>query len=273
MNMAFRIIAPLGLAAIASGLAGCPAPRDYIECVDDTSCGLAVGGECLVNADTGHRFCAYPDVECPTGFRWSDYDVEEPISGECVPAAAVDAGVDADAGTGDAGTGDAPTDAAAQVAFDVGFVSQWTIGGEPTSMTEYEWIRIVNRSSAPLDLAAGQVTNVAISDNRFVITAMWQTASTVLDPGKSAGALSTRAVPFVVSNGLVTEPAQNTVEGLLQFRVSTFPPSGAWFGVQVEITVQIGNARATLPVVVGNSGTNVNPAATQGMRVSSVPIP
>lgn len=86
---------------VAVALAGCPGPSSFIECVDQTSCGLAVGGECLVNPATGHKFCAYPDGSCAGGLRWSDYDVEESISGTCV-ADDRDAGVDAT---------DAPTDA------------------------------------------------------------------------------------------------------------------------------------------------------------------
>ncbi len=254
----------VALAAVAAvvGLAGCPAPQAFIECIDDTNCALAGGGQCLPNPVTGHQFCAYPDGDCASGFRWSDYDVEEGISGECFATPPIDAGTDV--GNPDGG---------GQVSFDVGFVSEWVIGGEPQSMTEYEWIRVVNTSSMPLDLSVGQVTNVSISDNRFTITSTWQTVTTVLDPGKSAGRLSTRASPVIVSNGLVSEPAQDTVEGLLQLRITSFPPSGAWFGVQVEITIQIGNARATLPLVVGQSGTDMTPMATLGARVSSVPVP
>jgi hypothetical protein len=59
----------------------------FIECIDDTSCGLHDGGHCLANAATGHSFCAYPDPACVGGLRWSDYDVEDSISGTCVAAA------------------------------------------------------------------------------------------------------------------------------------------------------------------------------------------
>lgn len=72
-------------AFVALVLAGCPVdPPPFIECEDQTSCGLAVGGQCLVNPATGHQFCAYPDGACPSGLRWSDYDVEASISGVCV---------------------------------------------------------------------------------------------------------------------------------------------------------------------------------------------
>lgn len=90
---AARLIPLLSVTLAAT--AGCPGPRGFIECIDDTSCGLASGGHCLVNADTGHQFCAYPDSACPDGFRWSDFDVEDEISGTCVASSAPDAGVDA----------------------------------------------------------------------------------------------------------------------------------------------------------------------------------
>lgn len=104
--------ASIPLAIIALGLAACPGPRDFIECVDQTSCGLAAGGQCLVNPATGHQFCAYPDSSCPGGFRWSDYDVESSISGTCVSQ-------DTDAGI------DAPAIDATDGAPDAAGVSQW----------------------------------------------------------------------------------------------------------------------------------------------------
>ena len=105
----------LPLVAVVVGMlvSACPGPSpSFIECVDDTSCGLAVGGHCLANPATGHKFCAYPDQACAGGLRWSDYDVEESISGTCV-ATGTDAGVDAPG----IDALDAPPDA--------GGVSQW----------------------------------------------------------------------------------------------------------------------------------------------------
>lgn len=50
---------PHPAAAVALAfITGCPSPRDFIEYVDDTSCGRMVGGRCTVNDDTGHQFCA-----------------------------------------------------------------------------------------------------------------------------------------------------------------------------------------------------------------------
>jgi hypothetical protein len=70
--------------AVIAALAGCSVPQHFIECQDDTSCGLHAGGRCLTNDATAHKFCAYPDSTCPDGYRWSDHDVESSISGACV---------------------------------------------------------------------------------------------------------------------------------------------------------------------------------------------
>lgn len=78
--------AALILAVATMALASaCPTDDPpYIECGNDTHCGLAEGGHCLANPATGHKFCAYPDQACAAGLRWSDHDVEDTISGQCV---------------------------------------------------------------------------------------------------------------------------------------------------------------------------------------------
>ena len=48
---------------------------------------------------TGHRWCAYPDGTCPSGYRYSDIQVGDNVSGMCVPG--MDAGVDAKPGEAD----------------------------------------------------------------------------------------------------------------------------------------------------------------------------
>ncbi len=83
----------LGLAFLAVGVLACGANEpEFIQCVDDTSCRLAAGGRCTENPATGHSFCAYPSADCASGMRWSDLDVEESISGDCLEMTADDAG-------------------------------------------------------------------------------------------------------------------------------------------------------------------------------------
>lgn len=80
----------IGSFAVATALvAACHTSPPFIECGNDTHCGLDENGHCLPNPATGHKFCQYPDPACAGGYRWSDYDVEESISGLCAPVQCV----------------------------------------------------------------------------------------------------------------------------------------------------------------------------------------
>src|SRR5262245_26999447 len=80
----------VGLAAAA---AACNARND-LQCDRDAFCDLSGGGQCLV-APTGNSWCAYPDPSCPDGYRYSDQDVGDGLSGQCVASSGTDGGVDA----------------------------------------------------------------------------------------------------------------------------------------------------------------------------------
>lgn len=64
-------------------LTGCPRPDLEIQCSADSHCNLEPGGFCRL-APTGNRWCTYPDLTCPAGYRYSDFDVEDAVSGICV---------------------------------------------------------------------------------------------------------------------------------------------------------------------------------------------
>ena len=66
--------------------------RANVQCLENPNCNLTTGGVCAV-APTGNHWCAYPDGSCLGGYRFSDQDVGDGVSGMCV--AATDAGVDA----------------------------------------------------------------------------------------------------------------------------------------------------------------------------------
>lgn len=71
---------------VAAATACSDDPPAFIECRDNSSCGLSASGQCIPNEATGLMFCAYPDLACPdSGYRWSDVDVEASVSGRCVP--------------------------------------------------------------------------------------------------------------------------------------------------------------------------------------------
>lgn len=75
--------------------AACGGPRPLVPCEQSSNCDLGGGGVCL-NTSSG-MWCAYPDPECPTGYRYSDQDIGGGVSGQCVDPdeAGNDAGIDA----------------------------------------------------------------------------------------------------------------------------------------------------------------------------------
>jgi len=77
--------------------------RKNVPCEGDSNCNLFPSGVCLQGPS--EMWCAYPDNDCPAGYRFSDLDVGDGVSGECVtntdlPDAGVDAPADAQVGDG-----------------------------------------------------------------------------------------------------------------------------------------------------------------------------
>jgi len=77
--------------AVAGVFVGCVNRLD-VQCEQNSNCDLSGGGVCAT-AETGNRWCAYPDPVCPTGYRYSTDDVGDGVSGACVTVA-TDAGTD-----------------------------------------------------------------------------------------------------------------------------------------------------------------------------------
>jgi outer membrane protein assembly factor BamB len=63
--------------------------RNNNQCGASSDCDLASGGMCLA-ANSGNQWCAYPDPECPGGYRYSTQDIGDGVSGQCVPGNNVD---------------------------------------------------------------------------------------------------------------------------------------------------------------------------------------
>jgi hypothetical protein len=55
-----------------------------VECKQAGDCDLHAGGACVVNPPTGNKWCAYPDAECISGLRWSDFGTGDGLAGTCV---------------------------------------------------------------------------------------------------------------------------------------------------------------------------------------------
>jgi hypothetical protein len=54
-----------------------------VQCEDDSNCNLGGGGVCAPAA-SGNRWCAYPDPQCQSGYRYSTQAVGDDVSGVCV---------------------------------------------------------------------------------------------------------------------------------------------------------------------------------------------
>lgn len=70
---------------------GCGSHPD-IQCGTNSDCDLHFGGACT-SAPTGNQWCSYPDPSCPSGTRYSDQQVGDGVSGQCVTMM-TDAGID-----------------------------------------------------------------------------------------------------------------------------------------------------------------------------------
>lgn len=82
------------------GVTACGGPHADIQCEQNSNCDLSSGGRCI--AAGTNMWCAYPDPECPGGYRYSDQDIGDGLSGMCVDANPIDAGVDVPTDTPDA---------------------------------------------------------------------------------------------------------------------------------------------------------------------------
>lgn len=80
------------LLIVAAFIAACN-NRTNFDCELDTNCNLSGGGMCIA-APTGNKWCAYPDPGCPGGYRYSDQDVGDELSGQCAGGELIDAGID-----------------------------------------------------------------------------------------------------------------------------------------------------------------------------------
>lgn len=95
---------PILVGALLATLAGCGG-RSNVQCETDSNCDLSGGGKC-VGLVSGDHWCAYPDPQCPNGYRFSNQNIGDGVAGQCVPNA-LDAGTDAPKDA----TTDAPPDA------------------------------------------------------------------------------------------------------------------------------------------------------------------
>jgi hypothetical protein len=75
-------------------VSACSGSNRAVPCEQDTNCNLSSGGMCIASPG-GDSWCAYPDPECPGGYRYSDQSVGDGLASECVGETTHDAGLDA----------------------------------------------------------------------------------------------------------------------------------------------------------------------------------
>lgn len=90
----------LGVLLLSPTLLACGGTA-AVQCDQSSSCDLSAGGVCAITTN-GNRWCSYPDVTCPSGYRYSTFQVGDGLSGVCVPQ--TDAGVPPDTGVPPDGT-------------------------------------------------------------------------------------------------------------------------------------------------------------------------
>jgi hypothetical protein len=83
------LLAPLALSA-------CPYQAPF-ECANDVRCAPEGGARCIFDGATA-KYCAFPDSDCPTEWRWDKY-ARSNLAGRCVdPVYLVDGGATPDGG-------------------------------------------------------------------------------------------------------------------------------------------------------------------------------
>jgi Tol biopolymer transport system component len=73
----------IAVAAAIAALLGCT-KKNIRECEGNQNCTAESGGVCRTYAETGSRWCSYPDSECESGYRWGDVTVGDDLADTCV---------------------------------------------------------------------------------------------------------------------------------------------------------------------------------------------
>lgn len=97
---------------LAFGVVGACSDRQNVQCKEDENCNLHGAGMCVASSGGG-TWCAYPDSACPAGYRYSDVDVGDGVSGRCVDENSTGRDASVDGKPGDSTTDGPQTDASA----------------------------------------------------------------------------------------------------------------------------------------------------------------
>lgn len=202
-----------------------------VQCDQNSTCDLAAGGICAI-AGTGNRWCSYPDATCASGFRYSNFQVGDGLSGVCMPVS-VDAGVDA------------PGDTARIPAFDVVYPREWkfSVSGPISG-----YLLIVNRERTALSTNTLQVKSISDDNPVAIVRVTAPVPNTFIPSGEAGGKLSPVSKAVLVDSGLATEPRTDVDTDYLTLEVDN-APSGT-YDIQVALVLQLDNLDAPMPMLI-----------------------
>lgn len=146
---------------------------------------------------------------------------------------------------------DAPPDAAPDAApalarFDVGYIDEFTLPANQSGIVGF--LVVINKGMMPLNLAKAQV--ISVSDDQAAITTEFEPepgSDAMIAPNTAAGLLGISAIVALVDSGLVPEPIVNDE---LNFALSFRGQPAANIDLRVQVTLQIEDARVTLPFTI-----------------------
>ena len=240
------------LVGIAMVIGACGA-RTNVECEQDSNCDLSGGGRCIT-ATTGNQWCAYPDSQCSSGFRFSDVSVGDGLEGACSDAAATDAG-----------TTDAPTDAPRVRAYDVAYPKEWkfSIAGPVSG-----YFLVINTAVTPLEMNSLVVKSLSDDHPTAVVRIMASAVATSVPPGAAGGMLSGLSKMLLVDSGLVTETRADINTDYLNIELVNAPDGT--YDIHVDLKLGLDNADISMPMtihVVPSGDIYADPVVAQRLTV------
>jgi hypothetical protein len=193
--------------------------RLNVECEVTSSCDLVSGGECVANPPTGNQWCAYPDPACPSGYRFSNFDVGDSVGGKCVEATAA---------TQDAGLFDAPSTAA----FEIVYGDDWRIAVDATNDG---WFLLVATGADDPDLTTLQVRGVTDTHPVAIVRVTSSSPPGVLGHGHVGGKISVDNMQLYST--AFGEPREFTNQSLLALQLLDAPAGDYSFDAHVDLSV------------------------------------
>jgi hypothetical protein len=209
-------------------LAGCP-NRQNVPCSEDRHCDLSSGGACLAGPSTS-SWCAYPDSSCPSGFRYSDFDVGDGVGGTCVD---------------DEGPKDAGIDAPGVPAFDVAYPSEWrfSVAGPVSG-----YFLVINRGVTPLSMSSLQLKSIDDDHPTAFLRINANPLGTTIAPGQAGGSLTPLAKTVLVDSGLVTEARTDTDSDYLSIEIVNAPTGS--YDINATLKLGLDNRDIMMPMIL-----------------------